>query len=127
MRKTDSDECSARVLFKGSEGRRRDARKSFNSAEAVAKSHVLKSCRHCLSACCSQQLACLAVRTIRNYATNLMFDFAALRLGCFSRVCAVRRLCNGDLVLQQSLRGPKTLQWRLGRKHVLVFHALADS
>ncbi|XP_077531691.1 antimicrobial peptide microplusin-like isoform X4 [Haemaphysalis longicornis] len=71
------------------------------------------------------ELSC--IRRHLSFFTNLMFDFAALRLGCFSRVCAVRRLCNGDLVLQQSLRGPKTLQWRLGRKHVLVFHALADS
>ncbi|XP_077531672.1 uncharacterized protein LOC144144179 isoform X1 [Haemaphysalis longicornis] len=118
MRKTDSDECSARVLFKGSEGRRRDARKSFNSAEAVAKSHVLKSCRHCLSACCSQQLACLAVRTIRNYATNLMFDFAALRLGCFSRVCAVRRLCNGDL--------EENMSWYFTRSQIHEIHRVAS-
>ncbi|XP_077549934.1 antimicrobial peptide microplusin-like [Haemaphysalis longicornis] len=62
------------------------------------------------------ELSC--IRRHLSFFTNLMFDLAALRLGCFSRVCAVRRLCNGDL--------EENMSWYFTRSQIREIHRVAS-
>ncbi|XP_077549943.1 antimicrobial peptide microplusin-like [Haemaphysalis longicornis] len=42
-----------------------------------------------------QELGC--IRNQLPFMINWIFDYATLRLGCFNRICTIRRLCYGNL------------------------------